>query len=315
MRTPTAGDASCISHRVARRRLAGGSRIDGDPPANHRRLAVRPASPGDVRAVRAAAARPDRPVLALPLERRRSGDVGRSEELRRRSSANPTCSRRIVQRVRAGRLLQPHPGRARPGRRDVIHRVATGRLGAMCPDRPVPAAGHPAGRRRHHLGLAAVPTGLDQPDPDRGRPRRRHPRLARRLRLRAAGRRPHRHLGAARVLHRAAADRHDARSTRLCTSRRGIDGAGWFAEFRSDHACPACATRSACASPSRSSPRSRPSTSCTSRPAGGPGNATAVPGIQIYILAFLERQVGLASALAVVLIILVLDRASCRSSA
>ncbi len=39
---------------------------------------------------------------------------------------------------------------------------------------------------------------------------------------------------------------------------------------------------------------------------GGPGNATAVPGIQIYILAFLERQVGLASALAVVLIILVL---------
>ena len=39
---------------------------------------------------------------------------------------------------------------------------------------------------------------------------------------------------------------------------------------------------------------------------GGPGNATAVPGIQIYILAFLERQVGLASALAVVLIGLVL---------
>jgi raffinose/stachyose/melibiose transport system permease protein len=31
-----------------------------------------------------------------------------------------------------------------------------------------------------------------------------------------------------------------------------------------------------------------------------------VPGIQIYILAFLERQVGLASALAVVLIVLVL---------
>ncbi len=39
---------------------------------------------------------------------------------------------------------------------------------------------------------------------------------------------------------------------------------------------------------------------------GGPGNATAVPGIQIYILAFLERQVGLASALAVVLMLLVL---------
>lgn len=39
---------------------------------------------------------------------------------------------------------------------------------------------------------------------------------------------------------------------------------------------------------------------------GGPGNATAVPGIQIYVLAFLERRVGLASALAVLLMILVL---------
>jgi raffinose/stachyose/melibiose transport system permease protein len=39
---------------------------------------------------------------------------------------------------------------------------------------------------------------------------------------------------------------------------------------------------------------------------GGPGNSTAVPGIQIYILAFLERQVGLASALAVLLMLMVL---------
>jgi raffinose/stachyose/melibiose transport system permease protein len=39
---------------------------------------------------------------------------------------------------------------------------------------------------------------------------------------------------------------------------------------------------------------------------GGPGNATSVPGIQIYFLAFLQRQVGLASALAVVLMLLVL---------
>ena len=39
---------------------------------------------------------------------------------------------------------------------------------------------------------------------------------------------------------------------------------------------------------------------------GGPGHATAVPGIQIYILAFVERQVGLASALAVLLMVLVL---------
>jgi raffinose/stachyose/melibiose transport system permease protein len=40
--------------------------------------------------------------------------------------------------------------------------------------------------------------------------------------------------------------------------------------------------------------------------AGGPGNATSVPGIQIYILAFTQRSVGLASALAVLLMVLVL---------
>jgi raffinose/stachyose/melibiose transport system permease protein len=39
--------------------------------------------------------------------------------------------------------------------------------------------------------------------------------------------------------------------------------------------------------------------------AGGPGNATAVPGIQIYVLAFSQRSIGLASALAVMLMILV----------
>jgi raffinose/stachyose/melibiose transport system permease protein len=40
--------------------------------------------------------------------------------------------------------------------------------------------------------------------------------------------------------------------------------------------------------------------------AGGPGNSTAVPGIQIYILAFTEQRIGLASALAVILMMLVL---------
>jgi raffinose/stachyose/melibiose transport system permease protein len=40
--------------------------------------------------------------------------------------------------------------------------------------------------------------------------------------------------------------------------------------------------------------------------AGGPGNSTAVPGIQIYILAFTEQKIGLASALAVMLMVLVL---------
>jgi raffinose/stachyose/melibiose transport system permease protein len=39
---------------------------------------------------------------------------------------------------------------------------------------------------------------------------------------------------------------------------------------------------------------------------GGPGNATMVPGLEIFYLAFTERQVGVASALAVVLMVLVL---------
>jgi raffinose/stachyose/melibiose transport system permease protein len=39
---------------------------------------------------------------------------------------------------------------------------------------------------------------------------------------------------------------------------------------------------------------------------GGPGNATMVPGLEIYYLAFSEREVGVASALAVVLMVLVL---------
>jgi len=39
--------------------------------------------------------------------------------------------------------------------------------------------------------------------------------------------------------------------------------------------------------------------------AGGPGNSTAVPGIQIYILAFTQRAIGPASALAVMLMALV----------
>lgn len=39
---------------------------------------------------------------------------------------------------------------------------------------------------------------------------------------------------------------------------------------------------------------------------GGPGNRTMVPGLQIFYLAFSDRQIGLASALAVVLVLLVL---------
>ena len=39
---------------------------------------------------------------------------------------------------------------------------------------------------------------------------------------------------------------------------------------------------------------------------GGPGNATMVPGLEIFYLAFSQREVGMASALAVALMILVL---------
>jgi raffinose/stachyose/melibiose transport system permease protein len=39
--------------------------------------------------------------------------------------------------------------------------------------------------------------------------------------------------------------------------------------------------------------------------AGGPGSSTSVPGVQIYILAFTQRAIGPASALAVMLMALV----------
>jgi raffinose/stachyose/melibiose transport system permease protein len=39
--------------------------------------------------------------------------------------------------------------------------------------------------------------------------------------------------------------------------------------------------------------------------AGGPGNSTSVPGVQIYILGFTQRAIGPASALAVMLMVLV----------
>lgn len=39
---------------------------------------------------------------------------------------------------------------------------------------------------------------------------------------------------------------------------------------------------------------------------GGPGNSTLVPGLQVYYLAFFDRQIGTASALALTLMVLVL---------
>lgn len=84
-----------------------------------------------------------------------------------------------------------------------------------------------------------------------------------------------------------------------------LDGAGWFREFRSitvpslRNEIGVCITVTVIAALAAFD-------IVYVTTGGGPGNATAVPGIQIYILAFLERQVGLASALAVVLVALVL---------
>jgi raffinose/stachyose/melibiose transport system permease protein len=84
-----------------------------------------------------------------------------------------------------------------------------------------------------------------------------------------------------------------------------LDGAGWFAEFKAitvpslRYEIGVCLTVTVIAALAAFD-------IVYVSTGGGPGGATAVPGIQIYILAFLERQVGLASALAVVLVVLVL---------
>lgn len=84
-----------------------------------------------------------------------------------------------------------------------------------------------------------------------------------------------------------------------------IDGAGWFAELRAVTIPSLRNELGVCLTVTIIAALAAFDIVYVST-GGGPGNATAVPGIQIYILAFLERQVGLASALAVVLMLLVL---------
>jgi raffinose/stachyose/melibiose transport system permease protein len=84
-----------------------------------------------------------------------------------------------------------------------------------------------------------------------------------------------------------------------------LDGAGWFQEFRAITVPSLRYEIGVCLTVTIIAALAAFDVVYVST-GGGPGNATAVPGIQIYILAFLERQVGLASALSVVLIILVL---------
>jgi raffinose/stachyose/melibiose transport system permease protein len=84
-----------------------------------------------------------------------------------------------------------------------------------------------------------------------------------------------------------------------------IDGAGWFTEFVKittpllRHEIGVCLTVTLIAALAAFD-------IVYISTAGGPGNSTAVPGIQIYILAFTEQRIGLASALAVMLMVLVL---------
>lgn len=84
-----------------------------------------------------------------------------------------------------------------------------------------------------------------------------------------------------------------------------IDGAGWFAELRAvtipgiRYELGVCLTVTTVAALAAFD-------IVYVSTGGGPGNSTAVPGIQIYILAFLQRQVGLASALAVMITLLVI---------
>lgn len=84
-----------------------------------------------------------------------------------------------------------------------------------------------------------------------------------------------------------------------------IDGAGWFTEFSKitipllRHEIGVCLTVTVIAALAAFD-------IVYVSTAGGPGNSTAVPGIQIYILAFTEQRIGLASALAVMLMLLVL---------
>jgi raffinose/stachyose/melibiose transport system permease protein len=84
-----------------------------------------------------------------------------------------------------------------------------------------------------------------------------------------------------------------------------IDGAGWFTEFVKitvpllRHEIGVCLTVTVIAALAAFD-------IVYVSTAGGPGNSTAVPGIQIYILAFTQQRIGLASALAVMLMALVL---------
>jgi raffinose/stachyose/melibiose transport system permease protein len=84
-----------------------------------------------------------------------------------------------------------------------------------------------------------------------------------------------------------------------------IDGAGWFPEFAKITVPLLRQEIGVCVTVTTIAALSAFDIVYVST-AGGPGNSTAVPGIQIYILAFTQQRIGLASALSVVLMALVL---------
>ena len=118
-------------------------------------MAVRAPGARDVRDLRAPAALPDGPVLLLSLGWGRSGDVGRSRRTTRRVLSDPDLRETILNAFRLVVFFSfiPVTLGLRRRERDPPGRDRAARRGRT--DRPVPAAGHAAGRSRHHLGLAA----------------------------------------------------------------------------------------------------------------------------------------------------------------
>ena len=256
--------------------------------------------------LRPAAARADHPVLVLQLERHRRRRAGWAWTTTSRCSPTPTCSRSIVQRVRPDRLLQLHPGRARARMAATIRRIAAepfgaGRRGpcsscrrssrwwrpasrgAGCCPRPVWST-----RCSRAIGLGGV-TRAWLGDFDTALPA-----------VGVIG--AWVLLGLCTLLLLAGMSKIDPA---LYEAAR-LDGAGPVREFFADHpAQPAPGDRRL-----RHGDHHRRPGQLRHRlhlhAAAVPATATMVPGLEIYCLAFSQRQVGLASALAVVLMVLVL---------
>ena len=171
---------------------------------------------------------------------------GRARQLRP-GPHRPGAVRLARPRLHAHPLLQRRPGAARPGDRGhhPPHRHHAG-----WPRSPGPSCSCPQVIPLVAAGITwswlLSSHGRGQPAAAGGRPRRRRPGLARRLRHGPARGRRHRRLGAARAVHAAAAVRHDQDrpgAVRGRPHRRRRAGAG----VPRPSPCPACVRRSASA--------------------------------------------------------------------